>query len=278
MEENVQKTAKRQMKWPLIWIGYLAAFLFLSNYDLQASMFLTSHQSKFVIFVGTHISILPAGLIAAFCGTCLYHGQNGWKRNLPLAISIIGSMVVSFYIFQPNLNLAGFLLVAAAAIPVWILMRFIADHADVSTKEARNTCIAGILLVISAMAATSILKMIWGRPRFISLEDPLTDFVPWYKFNGFNASNDLHKSFPSGHTTAAATILWITMLPHLFPSLKGKEKRLWIIAIVWIAIAAFSRIMAGMHYISDTMGAFAVALGFFLYYRKRFFPGDDRLD
>ncbi len=275
MTKTNSKKRNSTLKWVLIYTLYICAFLFLSRYDLAASMYLTEHRVRFAVLIGIHVSILPTGIILGLCGACLCRCQTGWKKNLCFAISVIGDLIVSFYILQPKMNLAGCILIVVCAFPLWILNRWRADHTDMTRKEAVNACVAGILLVICSMAVTNIMKMIWARPRFISLENPVTDFVPWYHFNGFNALNDLHKSFPSGHTTAAATILWIVLLPHLYPHLKGHEKTLWIFAIIWIAIAAFSRIMAGMHYISDTMGAFLVVLSLFLFIRKKLFPADN---
>ncbi|NCB33726.1 MAG: phosphatase PAP2 family protein [Erysipelotrichia bacterium] len=278
MTDTISRKRKHQIKWALIYILYICAFLCLSRYDLAASMYLTEHRIRFAVLIGTHVSILPTGIILGLCASCLCRHEIGWKKNLCFVISVVGDLIVSYYIFQPKINLAGSLLIIVGAFPLWILNRWKADHTDMSRKEAVNACVAGILLVICSMAVTSILKMVWARPRFISLENPAAEFVPWYQFGHFNTSNDMYKSFPSGHTTAAATILWIVLLPHLYPHLKGHEKTLWIISIVWIAIAAFSRIMAGMHYISDTMGAFLVVLSLFLYFRKKLFPSDDKQD
>lgn len=269
MQSDSASRQKRSWKWPAIWILYIAAFLFLSRYDLQASLYLTSIRNRWVVWWGTHIAILPASLILAYCGSCLYLVTAGWKRGLMMACAVIGSMIASFYILQPKWNLAGFLLIAALGFCIWMRSWYLAHHVDLSRPEAVNACLVGLLLVVSAMAATSLLKMVWGRPRFISLADPQRDFVPWYQFHGFTLTEDLHKSFPSGHTTAAATVLWITLLPKLYPSLAKRERTLWILAVLWIAVAAFTRIMAGMHFISDTMGAFMVGLGFFLYYRAK---------
>lgn len=269
MQSDSTSKPKRSWKWPVIWILYIAAFLFLSRYDLQASLYLTSIRSHAVVWWGTHIAILPASLILAYCGSCLFQVTAGRIKTLMMACAVIGSLIASFYLLQPRWNLAGFLLIAAVGFCIWMLNWYLAHHVDLSRREAVNACLIGLLFVVCAMAATSLLKMIWGRPRFISLANPQQDFIPWYQFHGFTLTQDLHKSFPSGHTTAAATVLWITLLPKLYPSLEKKEKMLWTIAIVWIAVAAFTRIMAGMHFISDTMGAFMVGLGFFLYFRAK---------
>lgn len=121
----------------------------------------------------------------------------------------------------------------------------------------------------------AIMKVIWARERFrvmYAIGD-FSGFTAWYLPQGFaersaayeairNAadealghSGDAFKSFPSGHTCAASVSFALIILPDVMPkSFGGKKKKIfWIVPIAYTALVALSRVMAGAHYLSDTL-------------------------
>ena len=73
-------------------------------------------------------------------------------------------------------------------------------------------------------------------------------------------TTDALKSFPSGHTCAAAASYGFTMLGAAL-EIKNKKVRalLWIVPIVFTAVVAISRIVAGAHFMSDVLVGGTVA-------------------
>jgi undecaprenyl-diphosphatase len=59
-------------------------------------------------------------------------------------------------------------------------------------------------------------------------------------------------SFPSGHTSAACMVA--TMLAYFFPAFM-------IMLYLWVALVAFSRVILGVHFPTDTMVGAALGLG-----------------
>jgi membrane-associated phospholipid phosphatase len=137
------------------------------------------------------------------------------------------------------------------------------------------------------------MKELWARERFRVMVGALDrsavpngnyqGFTPWYLPQGFadrapayvvsmenidttvfGHTGDAFKSFPSGHSGAAAAIMALIILPDIFPKTLGgwKKKLLWIFPLAYIGAVALSRIIVGAHYLSDvTFGGF-IGIGF----------------
>lgn len=69
---------------------------------------------------------------------------------------------------------------------------------------------------------------------------------------------DEFKSFPSGHTANATTMLLLGLVPYLKPQLQKYQKALVAFGFAWAAIVALSRILLGAHYLTDTAVGFLV--------------------
>jgi undecaprenyl-diphosphatase len=90
-----------------------------------------------------------------------------------------------------------------------------------------------------------IVKALVGRPRPSLLEPVAT------------ASG---KSFPSGHTMGA-TVVYGALLVVFVPGMTTQVRRVVIAAaVVLVAAIGFSRLALGVHYISDVLAGFALAL------------------
>ena len=71
-------------------------------------------------------------------------------------------------------------------------------------------------------------------------------------------------------------MFFITFLPDLFPDLPQKPWIYWTISFLFTVFVAFSRIMAGMHFISDVMAAFGVYMIWYLVLTVRFQITEER--
>jgi len=82
-------------------------------------------------------------------------------------------------------------------------------------RKYRKTALFILLLAILVpMVSVHGLKILSGRVRFHDLTSDLSNYTPWYIFQG---PNNIDSSFPSGHTAMA----WL-FLPLLIPLWKGK--------------------------------------------------------
>ena len=217
---------------------YLLVFVAAARKDLAASEFLTAHGWNALISFGKHAGPLPMFLVPAFC-------------FLAELIGATGLGILFFVLLIPE-----------------------AQQFPIASEAGAKTARAGITMAFWSFLIIQAMKIIWGRPRFISLSDPSVSFEPWFHISGLVFTDDLYKSFPSGHTGAAAMIFWITLLPYVDPKLK--KGRLWGLAIVYTALIAVSRIMAGMHYISDVMAGCAVTLSICQILRYRYFIAPEK--
>lgn len=134
----------------------------------------------------------------------------------------------------------------------------------------------GLVFLISIMGIMIIINMIkipWGRARMrLVASNPEAYFMPWWQV-GASLKNTLvaqgvaaeeFKSFPSGHVSNATAVLLLSLFPLLNDKLKGKEKTIFGIGVVWIVLVMISRIVIGAHYLTDDVVAFAVGLAIIL--------------
>jgi undecaprenyl-diphosphatase len=107
--------------------------------------------------------------------------------------------------------------------------------------KQKNKILMLLLTFVLYLGTTSLIKIIVARPR------PFTKF----DFQDFG-EGDINRSFPSGHATAATSIIRFLEFDR-------------ILFYVWIFITIlvmFSRIYLGMHYLSDVIAGFV--LGYFV--------------
>ncbi len=256
-------------------LGYVLVFLLAAGKDLAVSEYLTAHGWQALIAAGKHAGPLPLFLIPAFCFLSLSRVRH---RLLYRVIAAVLSTAAGVQLIGiTTLNLPELIAAGLSGLLFWILLDREAERYPIETENGKKTAKAGIIMGIASFLIIQVLKIIWGRPRFISLSDPSVSFVPWYRPGGFSFTNDLFKSFPSGHTGAAAMIFWITLLPYA--DRKLQPGRLWILAVLYTFLVALSRIMAGMHYLSDVMAGCAVTLSICQILRYRYFiqPGKEML-
>ncbi len=134
---------------------------------------------------------------------------------------------------------------------------------------ARRAAGAIVLLIALEYGAVTLLKELWSRPRyrFVALGSG-APFVPWWQpqtpwralFTAAGTASEEFRSFPSGHTSNAALLLGLALLPRLEPRLAGRGRLLFWCGAAYAAAVALSRIVLGAHYLSDTVCGCALCL------------------
>lgn len=101
----------------------------------------------------------------------------------------------------------------------------------------------------------AILKTIFGRVRFVNLDGTYSNYTRWYHINGFNGN----RSFPSGHTASAGSLLALVAAPLLIEMKGSKKLLIRVVCISFIVLTALSRMVLGMHFASDVLCGFIIA-------------------
>ena len=131
-------------------------------------------------------------------------------------------------------------------------------------------------VVITQRICTTVLKTLASRPRYramFMLED-FEMFKRWYEFQAkpeilddwktlYGATSDWFKSFPSGHSAAAATVLALIYIPSMFEKTNNlKVKAIFVsVTVIYTLLVMLSRIVVGAHFLTDvSMGAYITYL------------------
>lgn len=240
----------------LIGFVYLTVFLLLSEYDFQISDFLTDYEVRAIVLLGARIGPLPAMLVPAYC----FRTLDEWEDNRIFQLGSIGCALGGAFMavvpdFSSMLDLL-LLIIVWAGLFAFVRWLPIPDESE----RHRRVLYLGILITAVSFLLVQVMKFTWGRPRFVAVVNEGADFTEWFRIAGFALRDDYYRSFPSGHTVSASAIFFIVFLPDLFPSLEDHRTACWVIAITYTAFVAFTRIMAGMHFVSDVMAACGVYL------------------
>lgn len=248
---------------------YIAAFLLATFFDLEISLFATAHVPAFLVHFGARFG----AAVAAFAASYALHGMHEvytlkWQVILFRILGLIASGVASYMLCRPSISPGMLLLFAVTAVVIDVIMIKAVSLTEGDTEVRKKIFWAIIAFVAVSQIGVNILKVIFARPRFLYMEDPLTEFVPWYVVSGPALVDDTMKSFPSGHTTSACAVMCIMFFPQLYPKLRGKDNQMFALSVLLIIVIAASRIFAGMHFLSDTLAAMGICVLEYMMIRK----------
>ena len=260
--------------------------------DLQVSQILTKNTLPAgqyyatgvfgVVFecVGTSpellISALCAAMIAVWAMRIMKHGAG---RILLLTVSVVVSAGCYVWEFKDlfeyicrhfpgdgsvpafTWGIGVFFALFCAALSLFAVNCF----SDDTLKKLPRFVIVTVFSIIGAMLLVQVIKNPMGRMRYRSMNvtGDFSGYTRWYVPHGqpdkewmratFGTS-DAFKSFPSGHTRAAAATFYLISLADVM-GVTNKRRRalLWCFAILFTGLVAVSRIMVGAHFFSDVL-------------------------
>ena len=201
-----------------------------------------------VVVVGWFLTV--SYFIEEFTGDSYREGMYGSPYNALIIYDIVFALIISF-------------------LHVWIVGKV--------KKETLSKLVIFAIAMLIALAlsqiVTTVLKSVWTRQRFRNLDignggTSSNGFTPWY-IPGLGKNKeaalyyvedaagmtqgDAYKSFPSGHTSAAAMSFIIVMLPDIFERLKKYKVWFYVVPMVYTALVAVSRIVNRAHFLSDVL-------------------------
>lgn len=139
-------------------------------------------------------------------------------------------------------------------------------------------------VIVLQTLVINIVKVPWARPRMRMIAvTPEAAFQPWWVIGSgmketlmatAGIAAEEFKSFPSGHTGCATSLVVISMLPTISRRLEGKENTLFWVGIIFGLVVAFSRIIMGAHFLTDVTVGFSITclmafLGYRIFYYKK---------
>jgi membrane-associated phospholipid phosphatase len=240
--------------------AYFLLMILLAEFDLDFSVRMTDGASAVLIEAGRRIGPLPALLIPAVSLRAL-----GEFMKLPL-LKVLAALLCAGAGYSITIPLLSEPVSVALCLMFSVLLynclRMLPLPED--TKKNRTILWIGVFCVAFGFLLIQLMKYVWGRPRFkaIVLED--AEFRTWLNIEGFEIRNDLYRSFPSAHAFCSAVSFLLVFLPDLYPDESFRRSHCGILAVLFTGFTMYSRIIAGMHFISDVMAGTGLFLLIFL--------------
>ena len=175
---------------------------------------------------------------------------------------------------------------------IMTFLTILAFHAIPKEKREKVFWFALFLAFVAALGnlIVAIMKIVWARQRYRTMTpgNPqygagLHDlypgynydgYTPWYIINSFSKPeirtdaymalfdaehiSSPFRSFPSGHTVAAAASFGLIIVPDLFPEVKKYKWVFWTVPMVYTGLVGLSRVVNTAHYLSDTLFGFYI--------------------
>ena len=275
---------------------YIVLAIFLSTlivgtfFDYTISQAIVVKRDTFGL-VTSVIGTLPGYGVLAFIGggfaflALSKAYEKKWANILFYAGTVVLTLVATYFsgkeFFGPN----GFYWIGVKvfwgyfiAFPVQVGICFLGY---LFAKKAEFKRIWIVYLVILAaftvanVLGTTVLKEIFHRPRFRSLDEYNGIlFHNWYEpcknYKELMAANNIgkeeFKSFPSGHASVTACIaMFASFLPLINKKFEKYAIPCFYIGLAWCMLISFARIRVGAHFMSDvSMGVLLTSIFFLI--------------
>jgi len=221
--------------------------------DLKIDILLNNPQNAFAIWF-RNMGEMPSRLLPILAGCVLFYlSENRFLKVFGIVSWLGGSAYFGYhierYFFIEENNLV-FGIVFGLCFGIFVL--FFSQFIKVEERLKKPLVIIALTGLAVMAVQTGIIesvKILWGRVRFRDLlaagsYDAFTSFL---HPNGINGN----KSFPSGHTASAGMCYNLLLLPYINKKCKKNKALLFVIAFVFTATVAYTRLVMGAHYLSD---------------------------
>lgn len=234
-------------------------FIF-NKYDLDISIQLTKLDSPFFELFDD-FGELPIYLGPILFGSIYFYLSKKIIYKLASLGITGGAYLIAVYKVFDNkeieLELWSIGLILVITLILFLITIFAFSKVKRETMEnIKDLAFVGLITSVCSIVCTEALKLTWGRVRFRDLSSDYSEFTNLFTVNGYTGN----KSFPSGHTNAATSILLISLIVPRFTNKKWLKNLVTGVCFGYISLVAFSRIVVSAHYASDVMVGFVVGL------------------
>ncbi len=195
------------------------------RYGLRLTLVVVAVSVVAVPFAYLTFNVIGAGPLTRFDAR-VANNLNAWSHTRPGVLRLLGDV--------SNLAKPVTLWVVCAVVAVWLW-------------RAGRVRIA-VFVVVTALGGgliDTLVKLAVNRPR------PVVDHPVATAFG---------KSFPSGHTMSA-TVVFGALLVAFWPLLSKRWRGVALVATIGLVLAvASSRLLLGVHFVSDVVGSFLLGL------------------
>lgn len=249
-----------------VWSAFVAAAILVffavgTLFDLKVSEMLYMRDNAFGKIYEA-IGKMPAFVVAVFA--CFGLGENAAKNEdsqiKRFLFYFLGYLAGVLVFLDLGEMLLGSTKLALAMGAVLSLPLAGIAYATVKRLPAENLtalkkwAIVALFSVAVIGVLVFVLKTIWGRARYIDTQTSDAEYSPWYKLVRVDGD-----SFPSGHAAFGGTLFLLLPLCGISEKFRGKEKTVFVIALLFVAVVMIARIADGHHYVSDVAAGFGIA-------------------
>lgn len=158
------------------------------------------------------------------------------------------------YIFR--MNILSVSIIALVSIFLFFIIMKTSYKIDKNVYDKiKGVALIYFVGIIIQLIVVYSMKLCWSRVRFLELNEDMSNFTRWYVINWFEGTGT---SFPSGHTSGATNILYLSLFTPLFTEDKKKNVIVECLCFMFIGATAISRLILGKHYLSDVTFAFGM--------------------
>ncbi len=293
------------ISFAIVTVCFLTLFLIGTFYDLEISKKLVDLESGNYYsknFFGAFFEIIgetPIYWLSVFAGGIIFYNakrrEKSWITIVFMILGLAASVGMATYLvsrlFKYSSQHFGFehLLGGTSDFICYLLLGgcitfvvfyFMRKVPSVFFNRMIVWAFVFFAVVVTQRLCTSTLKSLASRPRYramFMLQD-FDMFKRWYEFqakpeiledwkNLYGATSDWFKSFPSGHSSAAATVIALTYIPSMFEKTNNIKVKAIVISasVLYTLLVMLSRIVVGAHFLTDVcMGAYITYLCFLL--------------
>ena len=268
---------------PVIFACILVSMATGSLWDLSISYALLNQESLPALLAAGYGS-MPNYLLGVICGYLLI--RRAKPSGPPLQYYgrvVFGGLVLAGCAFYGGYDTCHYITAMPRGLAIGIGFGFAVlacVFAEWALQDASDAAVARLLKILILIALgptilTHLVKIPWARPRMrllVSGMGQMVSFHPWYQpgladkaqLIASGIPKDDLKSFPSGHTTAAATALSLYYIASASPLLRSRRYQFFFGGLCWTLLIALSRIVIGAHFLTDVTAAFTITFTVFV--------------
>lgn len=217
------------------------------DYQISNQLFISN---TFFGEIVERIGALPSYILATISLFILI--KTSKNRFIIVGLYLTNFLVICYFMKDAlALNtsfLTSILVIALTSLIIIIIEEKVFRKIDkITLLKYRQIAINSFIFFLLLQFGVQIIKVIWARPRFYSLNS-INEFIAWYHPHPYTF-DDAFMSFISGHTANASAIIMLSVFTE-------KKRQWFIFSAIWIVIVAMGRIVNGNHFLTDVSFAF----------------------